>query len=155
MAEGLMKEFLCGALGLAASAAAVAAVQVKIENVPHNGCKVVFNDTPVSSRLASYAKGERPQFRITATELGKAVTNRTVEVAVEVPGDWRKRKTPVQLDAKGEAILTVDCPDRPGWVFVTDGQPVTRSSAGAMYDGENIRASAPAPDDFKALHGGW
>ena len=54
MAEGLMKEFLCGALGLAASAAAVAAVQVKIENVPHNGCKVVFNDTPVSSRLASF-----------------------------------------------------------------------------------------------------
>ena len=147
----LKKVFLSGVLGLVAGTTADAAVQVKVENVPHNGCEVVFNRTPVSSRLASYAKGERPQFRITATELGTAVTNRMVEVSVEVPGDWRKKTTPVKLDAKGEAILTVECPDRPGWVFVTDGLPVTRSSAGAMYDGENIRASASAPDDFRAF----
>lgn len=133
--------------------AAQAAVQVKIANVPHNGCKVVFNDTPVSSRLASYAKGEKPQFLITATDNGQKVTNAVVTVSVEVPGEWRKKRTNVVLDEKGEAILTVDCPDRPGWVLVTDGLPHNnvRSSAGAMYDGENILPSAPAPKDFKAF----
>ena len=97
----LKKVFLSGVLGLVAGTTADAAVQVKVENVPHNGCEVVFNRTPVSSRLASYAKGERPQFRITATELGTAVTNRMVEVSDEVPGDWRKQKPPATMDAKG------------------------------------------------------
>ena len=123
--------------------------KVSIDNVPLRDEKVAFNRTPVTARFASYAKGEQPQFKVSALAGGQPAVGATVEVSVSVPGECKPETVAVKLDAQGQALLTIPSPDRPGWVFVRGVGDSASAAAGAMYDGDNIRASAPPPADFK------
>ena len=135
------------AVGAFAAPQAPKNYKIRIDNVP----LAPFNRTPESCQTGLYAKGEKPQFKISATAAGLPAAGDTVELTVAAPGQFPAKAVAVKLDENGEALYAADAPVQPGWVYVTGKLGNAKAAAGAMCDKDGIRPSAPPPADFKAF----